>query len=90
MSTSPAVLPNEAVLPNDEVQKTISKIGDAEVGQDLAFERRWSKVQSTSWIVSAALLMAGLLGVFGKGPVAKATVGTRQDPFYAQYERFAR
>jgi hypothetical protein len=84
MPTSPAVLPDE------EVQKNISKVEDAEIGQNLDFERHWSKVQNIAWIVFAAFLLGGLLGVFGKGPLAKATAGTSQDPFYAQYDRFAR
>lgn len=32
----------------------------------------------------------GLVGSVRQGPLAKATAGTSQDPFYAQYDRFAR
>jgi hypothetical protein len=84
MPTSPAVVPDE------EVQRNISKVEDAEIGENLDFERHWRKIQNVAWIVFAAFLFGGLLGVFGNGPLARATVGTSQDPFYAQYDRFAR
>jgi hypothetical protein len=79
-----------AVVPNEEIQKNISRVGDAEIGQNLAFERWWSKVQNIAWIASAVFLLAGLSGLLGKGPLAKATAGTTQNPIYVKYDRFAR
>jgi len=65
------------------------RVGDLEIGQDLAFERRQEQVRRLSAVAGAALLLAALLGVFGAGgPFAHAEVSS--GAVTVEYERFTR
>jgi hypothetical protein len=68
--------------------RNVDSMDSIEVGSDIDFEKRWRHLQITIWSLLILFVVAGLLGVFGRGPlsktrVANATVG-------AEYERFAR
>lgn len=62
----------------------------ASVGDDPQFERRWYVFVRLTWVVLALLVLCGGVGLFGKGPLARKTVGTQQDPLYLKYEQYAR
>jgi hypothetical protein len=65
------------------------RVGDLEVTQDLAYERRSYRLRLTFAVVFALILLAGLLGVLGRsGPLSDTTAGTRG--LTLGYERFAR
>lgn len=57
-----------------------------DVHEDVAFERRQWRVQRVSWIVIALLLLLGLLGVFGNGPLSDAVAA--DGALHVSYERF--
>lgn len=61
-----------------------------EIEEDLAYQRRFWKMQRAGWIVLAAVLLAALLGLFGHGPLSFATAGHSSDPLRLEYERFGR
>jgi hypothetical protein len=58
-----------------------------EIHEDLAFDRRQWRVQRVSWAVLAVLLLLGLLGVFGNGPLSDAVAS--DGALHVTYERFA-
>lgn len=63
---------------------------DLQINQDLSFqEREWS-VQRVGGILLAAIVVLGLLGLFGTGPLSSATTGSIDDGLKLSYERFVR
>lgn len=68
----------------------VSRKGRDEIGEDETFERRWQAVQRLSWGALAAFVLAGLAGVFGRGPVSGTRVVTDTGLAAVRYQRFAR
>ncbi len=64
------------------------RVGEIEVAQDLAFQRREWALQRVLWVAIAVLLLAGLAGLFGSGPLSHAETGTAA--LSLEYERLAR
>jgi len=69
----------------EEAQK-----GDLEVHQDLPFERRNWRAQRFGWAVMGLLVLAGLAGLFGRGPLASAARSSPGGALEVEYERFTR
>lgn len=69
---------------------TASQSDDIETGCDLAFERRWWRIQRVCWIVLTLLLLGGVAGVFGHGPLSKTTICPPGSELQVSYERLAR
>lgn len=69
---------------------TVSRTEEIEVGCDLDFERRWWRIQRIGWLVFVLLLIAGVLGFFGHGPLSKATVNPPGSALLVDYDRLAR
>lgn len=67
-----------------------TKVGELEVNQDLAYTRRTWVAQRIGWAVVAVLLVIGLAGGFGHGPVAHATAEHPDGAFAVDYERIMR
>jgi hypothetical protein len=57
-------------------------------GFDEQFENRWWRTEVIGWSVMAALVACGIVGVFGRGPLAKAKATS--GPVTVEYERVAR
>lgn len=68
----------------------IKRIGDLEINQDLATQRRMWTIQRVGWGTMAAILAAALLGLFGHGPLSRATQGLATEGFAVEYDRLAR
>lgn len=68
----------------------LSRVGDLEIEQDLAFERREWAVQRAGWALMALVLLAALLGLFGAGPLSRAVATDENGQFQLDYERFTR
>lgn len=66
------------------------RIGDIDIGFDAGIENGWILVQRVGWTLMAMLVAAGLTGVFGRGPLAQASVTTPDGNVQIAYERFAR
>lgn len=66
----------------------LKRVGDLEIDQDLDFQRKEWVVERWSWILMLLIVFAGLLGLFGQGPLSSTTVG--DDPLKVHYGRFER
>jgi hypothetical protein len=64
------------------------KVGNLEIEQDLDFQQKEWQFERWGWILMAAAVLAGLLGLFGQGPISN-TVG-ENGPIQVQYEQFER
>lgn len=66
----------------------LKRVGSIEIDQDLDHARALWRVQRLGWIAMLLVILAGLLGIFGDGPLAKAHASG--DGFTLDYDRFAR
>src|SRR4051812_23546923 len=69
---------------------SIQRVGDLEIEQDHDFQRRYWRLQRGAWVGLALVLLAGILGLFGSGPLAHATIGAPGAPLRLEYDRFGR
>ncbi len=72
------------------VEDTISKVDDIAVGSDLEFQRKWWRFTRVMWIVFTGIVIADLLGCFGRGPLANAHLRTTDGTMDVKYERIER
>lgn len=72
------------------VVQSVNRIDDLESGCDLSFERRWWRIQRVGWVILSLLLVGGVAGVFGHGPLSKATVHPPGSGLQVRYDRLAR
>jgi len=72
------------------VASILKRIGDLDINQDLAFQRRSWSLQRIGWGLIALVLIAALLGLFGHGPLSEATTDDPSLPIRLAYERFGR
>ncbi len=73
------------------VEDTVAKINnELAVGGNLEFQRKWWKFERSAWIVLTMIIIADVLGCFGRGPLAKAEMGTSDGAAKIQYERIER
>ena len=68
----------------------IRRFGDLEIDQDIAFQQLNWKIQRRCWAGMAVLIALALLGLFGSGPLSRATRGARDGPLRIEYQRFGR
>lgn len=61
----------------------------ADIGEDLAFQRRNWRAQRVGWVLLGLLIAAGLAGLLGPGPLSDVSArdGERLE---VEYERFVR
>lgn len=73
------------------VEDTVPKVGgEVAVGEDLAFQRRWWRFEQILWIGFLLILACDLLGLFGRGWLAKAERSTSDHALTLDYERIER
>lgn len=73
------------------VEDSVPKVDHAvAVGEDLDFQRRWWKFETWSWRFFCLVLLADLLGLFGRGLLAKAERTTSDGTLDIKYERIER
>lgn len=73
------------------VKDSVPKIaGDVAVGEDLEFQRKWWKFERVIWIFFLLILACDVLGVFGRGWLAKAKRSTPDQALTLSYERIER
>jgi hypothetical protein len=82
MPTQAATSPLE-----DSVPKIDNKIA---VGENLDFQRKWWKFERAIWIFFLLILIADVLGVFGRGWLSKARISDSAQTLTLDYERVAR
>ncbi len=64
--------------------------GAIAVGEDLAFQRRWWRFEKIVWTFFILVLVADLLGLLGRGPLANAKQTTQDGSLQLKYERVLR
>ena len=82
MSAQPFTSPVE-----DSVPKIDDKIA---VGENLDFQRKWWKFERAIWILFLVILIADVLGLFGRGWLSKARQADSAQTLTLDYERIAR
>ncbi|MGH7230790.1 MAG: hypothetical protein ACREJU_05445 [Nitrospiraceae bacterium] len=75
-------------MAQDKPDHSLPRVGDLEIVQDLAFQRKTWKVQRAGWMVMAGLLVTALLGFFGQGALSGGTVANPSGSLRVEYERF--
>jgi hypothetical protein len=63
---------------------------DLEINEDLEYQRRAWRFQRIGWIVIALVLVGGLLGLFGRGPLSRSVATDRGNRLAVEYDRIAR
>lgn len=56
----------------------------------VGFERRWARFARIVYAVETLVLVVAATGLLGRGPLSRATAGTRGGPLWVEYERRAR
>jgi len=64
------------------------QVDDLQIDDDMDFQRKEWRVERIGWVAMALLALAGLLGLFGDGPLAKAKAVN--GPLQVEYHRFER
>jgi hypothetical protein len=84
-------LENGCFYSNQTGRGPISKVNDeVAVGSDLEFQRKWWRFTHAIWIVFAVMVVADLLGCFGRGPLANAHLRIQDGTMNIKYERIER
>lgn len=69
----------------------VVRVGDLEIDQDLAFQRREWTFMRVAWIVLALFLVACAAGIFGGyGPLRTGKATAAGEPLTVEFDRFAR
>lgn len=68
----------------------VHRVGDIEIDQDHDFQRISWRLQRILWGIMAAMIAAGLLGLFGSGPLSRGSAGEPGAPLRVDYPRFGR
>jgi hypothetical protein len=68
----------------------MKRVGDLQIDQDLAFERRAWRAQYICQGLLVLLVAAALAGLFGSGPLEHATAADASGGLRVEYPRFAR
>ncbi len=63
---------------------------DLELDQDLAFQHRQWRVERICWLIIALLLVAALMGLFGRQPLARVSDHTSDRRLSIHYDRYVR
>ena len=64
--------------------------GGFEVNEDLVFQRRQYVVQRIGWVFMALLVLAALLGAFGRGALSRRSAASPDGTVRVEYDRFGR
>jgi len=67
---------------------SLSETDGIETGFDESFERKWIRFEHIVWVVMLAVVIAGLAGAMGRGPLARAQAAV--PPIEVEYERVVR
>jgi len=67
----------------------LERQADIDIGYDFSFENAWSRFERYAWLGFSILLCAGLLGIFGRGPLNQVS-RTFGDGTSIKYERVVR
>jgi hypothetical protein len=66
------------------------RYGDLEIDADLAFQRRTWVVQRIGWLLMLGVVIAAILGLFGRGLLSHQTEESRDGSVTVSYRQFER
>lgn len=73
------------------IDDSVEKVdGEVAVGEDLPFQRKWWRFERATWIFFGLILVLDVLGVFGRGPLAKARRTAPDGSIDVRYDRIER
>jgi hypothetical protein len=73
------------------VEDSVAKVNnEVAVGSDLAFQRRWWRFERAVWVLFVIIVLLDISGLFGRGPIAKATLRAPDGSFVVKYEHIER
>jgi len=72
------------------VEDSVPKVEEIAVGENLDFQRQWWRFERGIWIFFLLILIADVLGVFGRGWLAKAQRTDDAHAMTLDYERVER
>ena len=73
------------------VEDSVPKIdGSVAVGEDLDFQRRWWRFERIIWTFFVLVIICDLLGLLGRGYLAKAQRSTADQSIQVKYEKVER
>lgn len=73
------------------VEDTVPKVDNSvAVGEDLEFQRRWWRFEHVVWSFFLLILICNMLGLFGRGYLAKAKRSAADQTINLSYERIER
>jgi hypothetical protein len=72
------------------VEDSVPKVDEIAVGENLDFQRRWWRFERGIWIFFLLILVADVLGLFGRGWLAKAQRTDAAHTLTLDYERVER
>ena len=76
--------------PTRPIDDSVPKQGDIAIGEDLEFQRRWWKFERGLWRFFFLLIVADVLGLFGRGWLADAKQTDAGHTVTLNYERVER
>jgi hypothetical protein len=80
-----------AEMKTKPVEDSVPKVEDqVAVGENLDFQRKWWKFEHIAWSFFAFLILCDILGLFGRGWLAKAQAATPDGALSLDYERIER
>jgi hypothetical protein len=78
-------------MPTKPVEDSVAKVNDEfAVGEDLDFQHGWWRFERAVWVLFTLIVIADLLGCFGRGFLANARVRAPDGSLDLQYERVER
>ncbi|KAA6465111.1 hypothetical protein DYQ86_03930 [Acidobacteria bacterium AB60] len=73
------------------VEDSVPKVADeVAVGEDLDFQRKWWRFEKIIWPILVLIIVADVVGLFGRGWLAKAKAATPDNALSLDYERIER
>jgi hypothetical protein len=68
----------------------LKRISGIDIDQDIEYQWREWRIHRIAWVVLALILLGGVLGVFGQGPLANAGAGDPGSALALEYQRLDR
>ena len=73
------------------VEDSVAKVNrEVAVGEDVEFQRKWWRFEKSVWIIFSLILLADVLGLFGRGWLAKQERKASDGSIDVKYERIER
>ena len=73
------------------VEDSVERVNDEiAVGEDLTFQRKWWRFENAVWVFFTLIIVLDLAGLFGRGPIAKATRSAPDGSMLVKFERIER